>query len=411
MKITIISLNYSPENIGIGKYNTELAEYLTDAGHDIEIITAPPYYPDWELSSKYNKFWFETENINNVKVMRCPIYVPKKVTTVSRLFHLASFAITSTIRLVSTAFKRKDIILLVQPTFFCAPSVILFSKLFKVRTIMHIQDYELDAMLGLGMASKNSMFSRTLKRIESFITNRFDQVSSISLSMLDRARNLGVKKDKLVLFPNWADINFVTPETSSDVFRDKLNFDTSDKIVLYSGNIGKKQGLEIVLDVAKRLEHDKSLKFLLVGTGAHIDTLKKYSRDLNLNNITFLPLQAWQDVPYLLAMADLHLVIQKKGVADAVLPSKLTNILAVGGHSIVTAEPNTELGRIENKFPGIYTLIPPEDTAALEKAIRFALENTNIDSHNKVARDYAEKYLSKSMTINNFISDISRSNI
>ncbi|SUG87839.1 glycosyltransferase [Salmonella enterica subsp. enterica] len=77
------------------------------------------------------------------------------------------------------------------------------------------------------------------------------------------------------------------------------------------------------------------------------------ARERSLPNIKFLPLQPYDVLPALLKMGDCHLVVQKRGAADAVLPSKLTNILAVGGNAVITAEPHTELGQLCARYPGI----------------------------------------------------------
>ena len=107
----------------------------------------------------------------------------------------------------------------------------------------------------------------------------------------------------------------------------------------------------------------------------------------------------------MLALATIHLVIQKKGVADAVLPSKLTNILSAGGQAIVTAESGTELGDLSQRFPGIFMCIEPESLDTLVAAIDSTLKN-EADEKNKVARQFAEQYLDKRSIINHYATDI-----
>lgn len=407
MKILLISLNYSPELTGIGKYNGEMLVKFQKSGVEVEAVVAPPYYPEWRVNQQYKSYLYKNESVNGVSVTRCPLYVPSKVTTIKRLLHLSTFAVSSSIALLIKLIKNKpDLIFLVQPTLFCAPATLLFSKLFGVKTVMHIQDFEVDAMFGLGMVSEGKV-ARFVRRTESWLMKKFDVVSSISYSMLENAERKGVDKSKLFFFPNWADTSFVTPETDGSTIRKDWGFTETDKVVLYAGNIGQKQGLEIVLKAAKSFEDDKQVKFVFVGAGAYVDTLKELAKVSNLENVYFKPLQDWENVPVMLSMADVHLVVQKKGAADAVLPSKLTNILSAGGHALVTAEASTELGKIEQANPDIYTRVEPENTKDFIAGLKTVLARGTIKP-NVVARNYALKNLDINNIIERFVSDIDK---
>lgn len=291
-------------------------------------------------------------------------------------------------------------VVVVQPTLFCAPAAIVFSRLVGSKCVMHIQDYEVDAMFGLGMINKNKLAGFS-EKIESFILRRFDAVSTISYSMMDRAVNKGVDKNKLIFFPNWSDTDFVHPGISGDALRQEWGLSESDKVVLYAGNIGKKQGLELLIQAAEEFSNNPNTKFIIVGAGAYVKELQKLASSKKINNLFFKPLLPWERVPEMLAMADIHLVMQKKGVADAVLPSKLTNILSAGGHALVTAEAKTELGTLADKFPGIYTRIEPESLLVLVSALQELLSKDTRQT-NAVAREYAEKYLNKNKVLEQF---------
>jgi colanic acid biosynthesis glycosyl transferase WcaI len=407
LKFCLLSLNYKPEKTGIGKYNGEMAEKLQNNGVEVGVIVAPPYYPEWKVNQQYKSYLYKNESINGVSVTRCPLYVPSKVTTFKRLIHLSIFAVSSSVALLIKFMKNKpDLIFLVQPTLFCAPTTLLLSKLFGVKTVMHIQDFEVDAMFGLGMVSKGKI-ANTVRRTESWLIKKFDLVSSISHSMLENAEQKGVDKSKLLFFPNWADTSFVTPETDGSDLRKEWGFAETDKVVLYAGNIGQKQGLEIVLEAAKSFEDDKQVKFVFVGAGAYVDSLKELAKANNLENVYFKPLQDWEDVPTMLSMADVHLVVQKKGAADAVLPSKLTNILSAGGHALVTAEASTELGKIEQENSGIYTRVEPENSKDFIAGLKTVLA-TDTSKPNMIARNYALKNLDINSIIERFISDLDK---
>ena len=115
--------------------------------------------------------------------------------------------------------------------------------------------------------------------------------------------------------------------------------------------MGEKQGLEAVVYAADLMRGKTDLQFIMVGEGVVKANIEKLASELNLQNISFFPLLAYSMLPKLLASADCHLVIQKKGAADAVLPSKLTNILAVGGNAVITASPRYNTWYFLQRFP------------------------------------------------------------
>lgn len=404
MKLLLNSLNYSPELTGIGKYNGEMCPELVKRGVDVNAIVAPPYYPEWEVHSGFSQWTYKRINDNGVNITRCPLYVPKNVTTLKRLVHLCSFAFTSGLALISNVFSKPDVILVVQPSLFCAPIALLTAKLTGAKSVMHIQDYEIDAMFGLGMVGEGKI-TNFVKSTESWLMRRFDAISTISYSMIENAKLKGVNENNIIYFPNWSDTEFVTPETSGTQLKYEWGFLPTDKIVLYAGNIGNKQGLEIVLEAAKHFANQPDIKFVLVGAGAYVETLKQLAKEQQLSHVYFKPLQPWGKVPQMLSLADIHLVVQKKGAADAVLPSKLTNILSAGGHALVTAEQHTELGKIADNHPGIFTCVEPENPQAFIAGITDLLEK-NATSYNDVARKFAEQYLAKDKILDQFMADL-----
>jgi len=402
MKVLLYGINYSPELTGIGKYSGEQARWLAVQGHQVRVVTAPPYYPQWQVGEGYSPWRFRTELDAGVTVIRCPLYVPRQPTAMTRLLHLMSFSASSCVAVLGQLRWKPDLVILVVPTLFCAPQALLLAKLSGARSVLHVQDYEVDAMLGLGIGG-GSLLRRLALGVERWLLRRFDRVSTISSGMLHKARGKGVYSQRLMFFPNWSETARFRDVPRDRALLQRLGVPPGTKVLLYSGNLGEKQGLELILDVAQAHAQRTEWVFLIVGQGTgKARLLERVQRD-GLRNVLFAPVQAYEDLPALLASADVHLVIQKRGVADAVLPSKLTNILAVGGNAIITADPDTTLGRLCEEHQGIAVLIEPESVTALSTGIERALA---MPTRNEVALNYAKEFLDKERILQRFLAQV-----
>jgi len=399
-RILIYGINYAPELTGIGKYTGEMGAWLARQGHKVEVITALPYYPDWEIHKSYKGKWWFTEIIEGVKVHRCPLYVPKNVTSLKRIFHEFSFlAGLFPIWFVTLFQKRFDVVFCISPPFHIAILPLIYAKIRGVKFINHIQDLQLDAAKDLGMIT-NKHFLRLMFAVEKAIYDKGTHVSTISEGMQQKIREKGIDNEKVFLFPNWVDSVVVRPLSIEHSLRKEMGINYEDKVIMYSGNLGEKQGLEMIIEVAELYKHRKDIHFIISGSGGGKEKLMRITKEAKLSNVKFFPLQPFENLSALLAIADIHLVLQKKSVSDLVMPSKLTSILAAAGCVIVTALPGTTLHNIISCHEmGI--LIEPESKAALAEGIELAL-NSNINILRNNARTYAEKYLGKNAIIENF---------
>jgi putative colanic acid biosynthesis glycosyltransferase WcaI len=405
LKILIHGINYAPEQIGIGKYTGELAVWLAQRGHSVHVVTAPPYYPDWRVQGRYRTWQYRHEFLDGIDVWRCPLWVPQHPSGITRIIHLLTFAFFSFPILLRHVFWKPDVVMVIEPPLFCAPQAWLTARLSGAKAWLHIQDFEIAAFFGLGFASAGlGSMKKIITSIEGCLMRRFDRVSSISNAMIARITHLKVPRERTVLFSNWVDTKHICPNNEGWKLRSEWGLTDDQKVILYSGNIAKKQGLEMIINVAAQLEatHPHVI-FLLVGEGAAKAELVADAKKKNLKNVLFKELQPLEKLPAMLTMADLHLIVQKRGAADAVMPSKLTGVLSAGGFSIITADEKTELGELVLSNPGIAVLVEPENPEALKKALLAHLDHERSNgSHNVVARKYAEDHLDKERVLEKF---------
>lgn len=403
MKILIYGINYLPELTGIGKYSGEMAEWLSQQGHDVRVVTAPPYYPQWNVSSDYSSFFYRREHINGVQVWRCPLYVPKQPSGLKRILHLASFALSSFPIMLSQIFWRPNIILVIEPALFCAPTTLMTAWLCRARSWLHVQDFEVDAAFDLGILSSSRLQGFVLK-VESWLMNRFSHVSTISEQMIHRLEEKGIRTEQQILFPNWVDIDHIYPLESPGTYRKQLAIPISNTVFLYSGNMGEKQGLEIIIEAARTLLEYENISFVMCGHGAAFSRLHVLAE--GLDNIHWLPLQPLEKLNDLLNMADVHLLPQRADAADLVMPSKLTGMLASGRPVLATALEGTQIARVlESK--GV--IVPPESVDAFVSAILELVESTERrQDFGKNARDYAVAHLGRDAVLGQFEGDLKK---
>jgi colanic acid biosynthesis glycosyl transferase WcaI len=408
MKILIYGLNYHPEVTATGKYTTEMAEWLVrDGKNEVDVITGMPFYPQWEISEEYKKKAWIQEKINGVRVFRCPLYVPQDGGTLKRILHETSFSVSSLFWWVSRLFVKYDLVIAICPPFQTGLLPLVYSKLKSTPWLYHIQDLQLDMAKSLNLI-KNKKALNLLEQIETYLLEKATYVSSISEGMKGKILHKIRNKNKYIELPNWVNTDFLMPADSADYLKkiinnispNKIKKDT--KIVLYSGNLGEKQGLENLLEVAFELRNNGQLYFVVCGDGVAKKRLMKQHEDLELQNLCFLPLQPYKHLPDFLNSADIHLVLQKKNTSNLVLPSKLTGILSVGGLVIITTDKGSFLENIINQFDmGI--CIEPENNTALSETLT-AVSIGTFDSRSKQcnARQYALTYLNQNSILGNF---------
>ncbi|MDO9405026.1 MAG: glycosyltransferase WbuB [Polaromonas sp.] len=369
MKILLHGINFSPELTGIGKYTGEMAAWLAARGHEVRVVTAPPYYPAWAVSPGYSATTWRLETWNNVAVWRCPLWVPPKPGGAKRLVHLASFALSSLPVMLRQVFWRPDLVWIVEPPLFCAPAAWATARLSGGKAWLHVQDYEVDAAFDLGLLD-GERIRRLVTAAERWLMQRFDVVSTISQRMMDRAATKGVDALRQVMFPNWVDVRAFA-DASADgaaAYRRELGIPMDAAVALYSGNMGGKQGLEILADVARLCAGDpagQSIHFVFCGGG--VGRADLVARCEGLAQVHFMDLQPAEKLPDLLAMADIHLLPQRADAADLVMPSKLTGMLASVRPVVATAQAGTELATVVQHC-GL--VVPPENAAAMAAAVQ-----------------------------------------
>lgn len=391
MKLLVISMNFSPELTGIGKYSGEMAEGLVDRGHELMVVCAPPYYPAWRIDAAYPSHAYRRETPRpGLTVWRCPLWVPHRPSGLRRLLHQLSFVLASLPLLLWLALRwRPALVFAVAPATFVAPAAWLTAKLAGARSWLHVQDLELDAAFGMGLL-RGERLERSCLAVERTLLGGFDQVSTISRRMLRQLACKGVALARTSLVPNGVDLRAVDPEAhaaAAAALRLQLGVAQAHKLVLFSGTMNRKQGLDVIVQAARRLRQRRDIVFLLCGQGEMRAGLEAAAQDLP--QVSFLDLRPANELGALLTAADLHLLPQLRNAADLVLPSKLGGMLASGRAVIAGADAGSEIATLVRHCG---RCVEPENADAFAQAIEALCD----DDAQRLALGRAARHLAES---------------
>jgi colanic acid biosynthesis glycosyl transferase WcaI len=366
LRVAILGINYAPEEIGIGRYTTDMAVVLAARGHRVEVIAGKPYYPQWTVYSPYRKRGWQQGVERGISVTRCPHYVPAVPSGPRRIAHLASFAVAALGPALRLVFRRgsdrPQVVICVVPALLSAPVAWLAARLAGAKLWVHVQDFEVEAAFATGLMEATGSIARLAQVVESRFLRLADRVSTISPQMCAKLVQKGIEPARVVEIRNWAEPARDDPAEGNSL-RDSWGLNDIH-VTLYSGNIANKQGIEILIEAARIAAHRTDITWVICGQGPNRERLETLAA--GLDNVQFHDLQPKGRVGELLAMAAVHLLPQIPGAADLVLPSKLTNILASARPVVATASPGTGL---YDEVQGCGVVTPPGDAASFARAV------------------------------------------
>jgi glycosyltransferase involved in cell wall biosynthesis len=237
------------------------------------------------------------------------------------------------------------------------------------RFLYYCQDLYPDVAEATGGVA-NPLLLGILRRANRWAYARADGIVVLGQDMRARLLAKGVAPDRVTVVPNWADVDRIRP-LACNRFRARFG----DKfVVMYSGNLGWSQDLELVLRAGERLRSDERVHFVLIGEGAKKESLRELAREAGLTNVEFLPYQPKELLAESLGAADIHLVPLRRGLAGCLVPSKVYSVLAAGRAFLAIMEEEAEVALLARQR-GVGIVVPPDDVEALVVAVRWCMDN------------------------------------
>lgn len=371
MKILVSSINFYPDHAGIALYATDLPVYFAEQGHEVTMVTGFSYYPKWTKQTEDRWRFFRTEIFQNVETLRGYLYVPQNVNTFSRILHELSFLFFAFINFWRAG--RQDCIVIISPPLLLGLIGIFFKKIWKAKLVFHVQDLQPDAALSLGMIKENVII-RLLRKAERFIYRHSDLVVTITDGMYEKMLDKEVPKEKLIICYNWIDLKQASLLRQSGNFLNQFPEVRGKFTIAYAGNIGIKQGVDILVQLAEATSQNKALHYFIIGEGADRQRLLNLAAQKYLHNLTFLPFLNPEQYFDMLQDIDVLFVAQKSGTGNIFFPSKLLGIMAQSKPLLISADLDSELANVVRKA-GCGLVAPAGDIERLCEHIDFMYKN------------------------------------
>ncbi|MEV6653444.1 glycosyltransferase [Streptomyces sp. NPDC051219] len=361
-RVLVVSTNYAPEHAGIGPYSTQTAEHLAACGAEVHVLAGMPHYPAWRLDDDYRGRRRVTEIRQGVQVHRRRHYVPPRQTALRRALYEVSFLVHGS---VAPPPGRPDIVLSQMPSL---AGGIIGGRLARRHGVPHVvvvQDLMGAAAAQSGI-SGGSRVASLASRVEAAVLGSASLVGVVHETFVDRVKAMGIPAPRIRTVPNWTHV--ASPTANRHAVRERLGWWPDEVVVLHSGNMGLKQGLEVLIETARLAAGGSPrVRVVLMGDGSRRTELARLA--VGLPNLDLLPPADEKDFPDVLAAADVLVVTQRASVMDMSLPSKLTSYFAAGRPVVASvAQEGGTAQEVRRSGAGI--VVAPEDAAALYDAVR-----------------------------------------
>ena len=409
--ILMLSLVYGPDTVSTANMMTDIAKGLGEKGHNVTVLTSVPHYnPSDEVIKNpvmhFSWFKFYSESMEDgVRVLR--VFMPPKRHKIwTRAFDYLIFQILTT-WLGLFKVSSPDVVFVTSPPITLGISGILIALFRSGKFVYDVRELWPDVPVRMGLF-RNALLIKFVYWLEDFVYSKSASISTIARSFRDTLIVRGVSEDKLYFTPNFVDIDFIIPSNRVNKFSVTHGLD-GKFVVLYAGNVGLTQGLEILIDVARYFESNNEVQFVIVGDGAAHAQLENVIIESEVNNLTMLPFQSTGLVNDMYATSSICIVPLRKGFSYDTVPSKIYTSMAAGRPVVASAEEDSETAFLLNESDAGISVEPENPSALINAICEYYQNRDSILVSGENGRRWIEQYYSKSVVIdayNDMVLDI-----
>lgn len=366
MKILLLPAYFYPEQAASSYLGDNIRQAMCESGAILELYAPMPTRGiSKEVREEYKKRRMEHWHDGKLEIHRFSMYGEGKNPILRALRYVFCWCAQFWKGLCA---KDIDLIYLASTPPIQGMLGGLLKKIKNVPFVYNLQDIFPDSLAGTGLAKKDGLLWKIGRVIENFTYRNADKIVVISEDFKRNIMEKGVPEEKIVVVYNWVDEEAVkhVPREENKLF-DMYGLDRKKFYVTYSGNIGLTQNMDMLLEVAKELEEDPNIQFVLIGEGAYKKRVEEIIAEKNIGNVTLLPFQPYEDISHVFSLGDAGLVISKPGVGENSVPSKTWSILSASRPVLANFDENELKSIVAENQCGIFT--KAGDKEAFKQAI------------------------------------------
>ncbi len=376
------------------------AKELTKQGFSVEVVTGFPNYPGGKVYEGYKIRLIQRDVIDGVRVNRLPLFPAHDSSALKRIFNYVSFAASSLFYCLFMA-KRADVIYAYHPPLTIGVVAVITRFFRRIPVVYDIQDMWPDTLRSTGMLTNEKILS-FIGRVASWVYKRVDQLVVLSPGFKRLLIERGVPERKIEVIPNWCDEKALTESQS---LQDSPFSNDGRLRVVFAGNMGKAQALDVVIESATELQQQKAkVIFYMIGGGLDVDRLKALAIEKGLNNIVFLPQVAMTSIGAYLKQADILLIhLKKDPLFNITIPGKTQAYLSIGKPILMGVEGDAA-DIISNAKAGL--VFEPENAGALTESVLSLLAKSPEEL--RVYGENGQQYYFGHLSLSSGVKDFAR---
>ncbi|HEX6235718.1 MAG TPA: glycosyltransferase family 4 protein [Acidimicrobiales bacterium] len=397
MNVLVLCPHFAPDVAPTGEVMTRIAEGLADRGHALHIVTSLPWYQHHRVEPGWEGRLVRHEEVPWGRISRVHPFPTDKTNIPARALAFAGFtALGGALSLAAGDVGRPDAVLAMSPPLTLGAAGWTAAGRWRAPFVFNIQDVFPDVAVELGAITGPKVIAAA-SALERWTYRRADAITVLSDDVRD---NLVAKihdsvddpLDRVRVIPNFVDTERIVPaDPGAGGYRAEHGL-SGKQVVMYAGNVGFSQSLDLVLAAARALADRTDVVFVVNGGGSARSELEAQAK--GMDNVRFVGFQPAERLPEVLAAADIHVVPLRRGLARASVPSKLYSVLAAGRPVVASVDEGTEVARVVEQA-GAGLAVPPDDPASFTAAITRLLDDPpTAAAMGRAGRAFVERWAS-----------------